>query len=160
MEHGKGRYLFVGACVRLGIPARAVAVGRESAVCVVLIVFFFSSRRRHTRSLCDWSSDVCSSDLEFASKMRKQHGFEMAEFSPGGGFAVAYTPEQSAPEPAVYAETITSTLRGSLWRYELAAPQLIREPGRARVGRAAVGRQTVGCSKEVPGGERLFAVGG
>src|SRR5215211_9042441 len=26
-------------------------------------IFFFSSRRRHTRSLCDWSSDVCSSDL-------------------------------------------------------------------------------------------------
>src|SRR5499427_205465 len=25
--------------------------------------FFFSSRRRHTRSLCDWSSDVCSSVL-------------------------------------------------------------------------------------------------
>src|SRR5690349_22346869 len=34
--------------------------------CVVLVVFFFfffSSRRRHTRSLRDWSSDVCSSDL-------------------------------------------------------------------------------------------------
>src|SRR5436190_636176 len=29
-----------------------------------LIIFFFSSRRRHTRSLCDWSSDVCSSDLK------------------------------------------------------------------------------------------------
>src|SRR5438034_9741305 len=28
-----------------------------------LSCFFFSSRRRHTRSLCDWSSDVCSSDL-------------------------------------------------------------------------------------------------
>src|SRR6267378_5686290 len=27
------------------------------------MVFFFSSRRRHTRSLRDWSSDVCSSDL-------------------------------------------------------------------------------------------------
>src|SRR5699024_12036998 len=27
------------------------------------IVFFFSSRRRHTRSKRDWSSDVCSSDL-------------------------------------------------------------------------------------------------
>src|SRR5476649_2448866 len=26
-------------------------------------IFFFSSRRRHTRSLCYWSSDVCSSDL-------------------------------------------------------------------------------------------------
>src|SRR5438874_13743452 len=28
-----------------------------------LTFFFFSSRRRHTRSLRDWSSDVCSSDL-------------------------------------------------------------------------------------------------
>src|SRR3989338_9858522 len=27
------------------------------------VVFFFSSRRRHTRWNCDWSSDVCSSDL-------------------------------------------------------------------------------------------------
>src|SRR5260221_6377369 len=27
------------------------------------LVSCFSSRRRHTRSLCDWSSDVCSSDL-------------------------------------------------------------------------------------------------
>src|SRR5699024_11928958 len=29
-----------------------------------LYFFFFSSRRRHTRSKRDWSSDVCSSDLE------------------------------------------------------------------------------------------------
>src|SRR6266571_5764214 len=27
-------------------------------------IFFFSSRRRHTRLTCDWSSDVCSSDLK------------------------------------------------------------------------------------------------
>src|SRR5688572_31629583 len=27
-------------------------------------MFFFSSRRRHTRFDCDWSSDVCSSDLQ------------------------------------------------------------------------------------------------
>src|SRR5699024_11899065 len=30
---------------------------------VCMSVFFFSSRRRHTRSKRDWSSDVCSSDL-------------------------------------------------------------------------------------------------
>src|SRR5260370_9370126 len=29
----------------------------------VVLFFFFSSRRRHTRFKCDWSSDVCSSDL-------------------------------------------------------------------------------------------------
>src|SRR5260370_4487473 len=31
------------------------------------MVFFFSSRRRHTRFKCDWSSDVCSSDLRGGS---------------------------------------------------------------------------------------------
>src|SRR5262245_62662651 len=30
---------------------------------LVMSLFFFSSRRRHTRCLSDWSSDVCSSDL-------------------------------------------------------------------------------------------------
>src|SRR2546430_11123424 len=30
---------------------------------MLILVFFFSSRRRHTRFDCDWSSDVCSSDL-------------------------------------------------------------------------------------------------
>src|SRR5688572_31779013 len=29
--------------------------------------FFFSSRRRHTRFDCDWSSDVCSSDLKLSA---------------------------------------------------------------------------------------------
>src|SRR5947199_1467405 len=31
--------------------------------------FFFSSRRRHTRCLSDWSSDVCSSDLRISSEI-------------------------------------------------------------------------------------------
>src|SRR2546430_7324481 len=37
------------------------------------ICFFFSSRRRHTRFDCDWSSDVCSSDLE---------GIPVSEYAP------------------------------------------------------------------------------
>src|SRR6266481_8731580 len=36
------------------------------AVCYLL--FFFSSRRRHTRWNCDWSSDVCSSDLYWTAR--------------------------------------------------------------------------------------------
>src|SRR6266480_1026135 len=31
--------------------------------CGIILFFFFSSRSRHTRLTCDWSSDVCSSDL-------------------------------------------------------------------------------------------------
>src|SRR6266403_1323124 len=37
---------------------------------VVMFFFFFSSRRRHTRSLRDWSSDVCSSDLDYPRLQR------------------------------------------------------------------------------------------
>src|SRR5688572_31618432 len=36
----------------------AIGAGTECTM------FFFSSRRRHTRFDCDWSSDVCSSDLQ------------------------------------------------------------------------------------------------
>src|SRR5688572_31460910 len=42
-----------------------------------MIIFFFSSRRRHTRFDCDWSSDVCSSDLSEREipdgSLRKKH---------------------------------------------------------------------------------------
>src|SRR5260370_35255249 len=42
----------------------------SSACYSVLLFFFFSSRRRHTRFKCDWSSDVCSSDLSDALRQR------------------------------------------------------------------------------------------
>src|SRR6266446_10235615 len=35
--------------------------------------FFFSSRRRHTRLQGDWSSDVCSSDLNAAAAIRSRN---------------------------------------------------------------------------------------
>src|SRR2546430_5931690 len=50
------RMAWVGG-IRL-IAWRCIRVSRRPN-----ILFFFSSRRRHTRFDCDWSSDVCSSDL-------------------------------------------------------------------------------------------------
>src|SRR5688500_19631753 len=37
-------------------------------------IFFFSSRRRHTRLQGDWSSDVCSSDLEQSASLADRGG--------------------------------------------------------------------------------------
>ena len=37
--------------------------GQIGRLITIFTFFFFSSRRRHTRCICDWSSDVCSSDL-------------------------------------------------------------------------------------------------
>src|SRR5438046_9484127 len=36
-----------------------------------MVLFFFSSRRRHTRLVSDWSSDVCSSDLSRSPDARR-----------------------------------------------------------------------------------------
>src|SRR5688572_32709362 len=41
-------------------------------------LFFFSSRRRHTRFDCDWSSDVCSSDLGGGRRVSVEFGPETA----------------------------------------------------------------------------------
>src|SRR2546430_7165014 len=49
---------------RVCFPDRATFVKFGGAFGYCCIFFFFSSRRRHTRLDCDWSSDVCSSDLD------------------------------------------------------------------------------------------------
>src|SRR5688572_31007023 len=48
-------------------------------------MFFFSSRRRHTRFDCDWSSDVCSSDLRRARPPRPAERGPLAAASPRPG---------------------------------------------------------------------------
>src|SRR5437588_2051973 len=42
-------------------------------------LFFFSSRRRHTRSLCDWSSDVCSRIAPCAGGIEREHAVGAAQ---------------------------------------------------------------------------------
>src|SRR2546427_5639426 len=49
-----------------GIPPAQNSARRPGPFGLVGFFFFFSSRRRHTRFDCDWSSDVCSSDLTAA----------------------------------------------------------------------------------------------
>src|SRR5256885_6549337 len=48
----------------------------------VYIIFFFSSRRRHTRLQGDWSSDMCSSDLEAFVMDGRMEGADQPPFYP------------------------------------------------------------------------------
>lgn len=91
---------------------------------------------------------------------RKGIGVEVPEFSPGGGFAVAYRGEQQAPEPAAYAQVIASTLRREAEARGFPLPHLTVEPGRAIVARAGVAVYTVGARKEVPGIRTYLSVDG
>src|SRR5437879_3968261 len=49
---------------RLVLAPAVRLLGRPACFVSLLVCFFFSSRRRHTRYIGDWSSDVCSSDLD------------------------------------------------------------------------------------------------
>src|SRR5207247_7233581 len=46
----------------------------------IVLTFFFSSRRRHTRSTRDWSSDVCSSDLGWEVDQAAREVIEQAGY--------------------------------------------------------------------------------
>src|SRR6266576_5636601 len=60
----------------------------------MLIFFFFSSRRRHTRSLRDWSSDVCSSDLAAGAFRTDDGGKTWRPIN--RGLRSQYIPDQTA----------------------------------------------------------------
>src|SRR5256886_4087633 len=62
-------------------------------------MFFFSSRRRHTRFDCDWSSDVCSSDLHVdvgSIVGTKARGLYIDSFIPPDRLEAAYVHENIA----------------------------------------------------------------
>ena len=97
---------------------------------------------------------------EFAAAMRDRHGVTWREFSPGGGFALAYTPDAPPPPIAAYAEAIATALRAGCERHGLPLPELHVEPGRSLVGRAGVAVYTVGARKQIPGVRTYVAVDG
>src|SRR5699024_11855325 len=70
-------------------------------------LFFFSSRRRHTRSKRDWSSDVCSSDLAPAaagaaapSRARGRRTPTKVRFVRAHGSSSVFPAQQSPLQPA------------------------------------------------------------
>src|SRR5438105_6513837 len=85
--------------------------------------FFFSSRRRHTRSTRDWSSDVCSSDLIFPPviiRVRTESGWREETHVDGGvtlPFFIAPAPEDlpqfagAGAQPTVVRVIIDGRLR-------------------------------------------------
>ncbi|HZP56399.1 MAG TPA: diaminopimelate decarboxylase [Dehalococcoidia bacterium] len=98
--------------------------------------------------------------LEFAARLRARHGFEMREYSPGGGFAAQYVRERPAPDVEVYAEAVVSSFLRECERHGLPPPHLFVEPGRSLIARAGVALYTVGARKEVEGLRTWVSVDG
>ena len=97
--------------------------------------------------------------LGFAAGLREE-GLDLQEFSPGGGFAIAYTRDQAPPHPADYADTIVGAMVKECHRLGMELPHLVVEPGRAIVGPAGVALYRVGAVKDIPGVRRYVSVDG
>ena len=97
--------------------------------------------------------------LKFAAGFREE-GLELEEFSPGGGFAIAYTRDQEPPTIAEYAETIVSTVLSTCDELGLPQPTLLIEPGRAIIGPAGVALYRIGAIKDIPGVRKYVSVDG
>ncbi len=97
--------------------------------------------------------------LRLAADLREE-GLEMEEFSPGGGFAIAYTRDQEPPAVGEYADTIVSALTSNCDALGLPSPRLIIEPGRSIIGPAGVAVYRIGAIKDIPGVRKYVSVDG
>ncbi len=97
--------------------------------------------------------------LRFAAQFREE-GLDLQQFSPGGGFAIAYTRDQTPPSIAEYAEAIVSTMTATCRELGMAAPRLVVEPGRSIIGPAGVALYRVGAIKDIPGVRKFVSVDG
>src|SRR5437588_10856793 len=89
--------------------------------------FFFSSRRRHTRSLCDWSSDVCSSDLT-SRKVEDSSTLDLIVVGTKEALTMVEAGADQVPEDTIQIGRASCRERGE--RSEAAAS--IRKEGRTR----------------------------
>ena len=97
--------------------------------------------------------------VRFSARMG-EYGLDMRRFSPGGGFAIAYTEDDAPPAIDEYAEAIVGALTDGCAANGLPQPELTVEPGRSLSGPAGVAVYTVGAIKEVPGVRTYVSVDG
>jgi diaminopimelate decarboxylase len=98
--------------------------------------------------------------VELAVRIRDEHGIEIAELDLGGGFGIAYTQEDDAPEVKELAQSLRAIVDGQCRAAGLARPRLTVEPGRAIVGPSTVTLYEVGTIKDVDGLRTYVSVDG
>jgi diaminopimelate decarboxylase len=98
--------------------------------------------------------------LGLAVRIRDEHGVEIAELDLGGGFGIAYTTEDDAPEVKELAQSLRDIVDGQCRAAGLSRPRLTVEPGRGIVGPSTVSLYTVGTIKDVDGIRTYVSVDG
>ncbi len=94
----------------------------------------------------------------FAAAMREKTGFVLREMSPGGGYAVRYTPRDPTVDAVELVREVAAAVFASSQKHGLDQPELTVEPGRAIIAPAGVALYRVGSVKR--GARTYVAVDG
>jgi diaminopimelate decarboxylase len=98
--------------------------------------------------------------LGLAVRIRDAHGIEIEELNLGGGFGIAYLPDDDPADIKVVAQNLREILESQCASAGLARPRLTVEPGRAIVGPGTVTLYQVGTVKDVDGLRTYVSVDG
>ncbi len=98
--------------------------------------------------------------LELAARIRDEHGVSISELDLGGGFGIAYTPDDDAPEVKKLAQSLLDIVDSQCRAAGLVKPRLTVEPGRAIIGPSTVTLYEVGTIKDVDGIRTYVSVDG
>ena len=98
--------------------------------------------------------------VELAARIQAEHGVAVSELDLGGGFGIAYTPEDDPPEVKSLAAGLRAIVTAQCAAFGLPAPRLTIEPGRGIVGPSTVTLYEVGTIKDVDGIRTYVSVDG
>ena len=97
--------------------------------------------------------------IELAAKYRDHFNTEVAELDLGGGYGIAYLPNESSFQPDDVLATLADAVKSECAKHGLRVPKISIEPGRAIVGPTTLSLYTVGTTKNVEldgGGTRRY----
>ena len=98
--------------------------------------------------------------IELAARILTEHGVAVDELDLGGGFGIAYTPEDDAPEVKTLASGLRAMVVAQCAAYGIPEPRLTIEPGRGIIGPSTVTLYEVGTIKDVDGIRTYVSVDG
>lgn len=109
---------------------------------------------------CAAQTEAIHRTAAWVTQIREKYGWVWHSFSPGGGWAVPYTPDASSLTPEQAIPEITRVLNEACATHQLPHPFLVLEPGREVVARAGVALYRVGAIKQAGDVTYAFIDGG